>query len=323
MPSRPSIQRADRHKSPHCPEFYWDQVRDRFKNRSSDNETIHSLARKCGLHWFASRGNDRVADFVKLSWRELNRLPWFGKKKAQRLLCILSASACFELPAALLKDEAPPKNFNPFYHLNELQIPEAFPVSFVRFSHRVKEFCRRSEIDNIGQLFRFFNNEGNSGLLVQRNLGKKTAGEINRFYDVAASGDENGLAEFLPYCVGEKGLFFSQGAFHLLKSFSRNKKRALFGRLVKGYTLERSAQTLGVTRERIRQIEECFIGSIEDLLGWFEEDRNRLFAYCQEEKPLAEAFQRIPDEADRAMVAVAVHRIFRKSNTGSPFRRRP
>jgi DNA-directed RNA polymerase alpha subunit len=153
------------------------------------------------------RSDDRVADFVDLTWDELQRLRGFGSKKIERLVVILAGAMPADFSVQTESTIAAPALDT---QLAALGIPENFPVACGRFSARSVEFAATQGCPGIGGLLRLLQTHGEAGLLKFQNLGRKSVGEVAEVYAAIMQGDEVAVASRLPYRAGCAGLHLAE-----------------------------------------------------------------------------------------------------------------
>jgi ribosomal protein S12 len=96
-----------------------------------------------------------------------------------------------------------------------------------------------------------------------RNLGTKSVRQIELLVHALKNRDPVAASLFLPLCPSGRGLSLS-AALALLARLPNSAERAmLHRRLINRMTLAESAEEAGVTRERVRQIEEGFLEEMQ------------------------------------------------------------
>jgi hypothetical protein len=138
----------------------WDALRSSLKGTVMATTTLASLAKNIGLKW-PIRGTEETPErYINCSLEELGEMPeFFGKGNRLPLLySILEETMRLDDPFAemiegfdVVEAEAPA---NPTI-LQDLQVPEEFPVELMNFSRRTRTLCREGGHETVSELLEF------------------------------------------------------------------------------------------------------------------------------------------------------------------------
>ncbi len=238
-------------------------------------------------------------DFVGRSWSELHKVPGFGRGKIDRLLSIFAAAVTAAPKGNEQVDAGPPPAIPWLHVLQQLGIPEAFPITLMPLPTRLREFCLEGEVTTLGGLLELYERQGGeTALLKVRNLGRSTTSVARRLYDAACIGEEEVLGEFLPLRYGG-GLGLTEGMFLLLRGIGEVQRTVLRARMIEGRTLGIIGFEMGLSTERVRQLEHDLIESTAALLDWFAAERDACYARIGAQESFAEMFASLSDEDGR------------------------
>ncbi len=234
-----------------------------------------NVAAKHGMEWYTRRSADRVEDFVRLDAHGLfNRLYGFGRIKCERLVEILERA----LSEPAVEDEIGRDETSHQKALTHERFMKAwgihpdYPLSLVPLSNRLLNFCHTQQIGTLKTLLQFWEAVGREGLLVHRNMGRRTADEVGALANAVTLGDAKAARKWLPLNEGENGLSLRAAAGIAVAKLTADERTLITRRLVEGMTLEESASSHGITRERVRQMVELFQRDLRAVLGWFQGD---------------------------------------------------
>lgn len=256
----------------------WERVRAACVKRGWDqpgSPTIASIAAKHGIEWYDKRAADRVDDFAQLGSDSLfNRLHGFGRIKCERLVDILhralaESEDCEEAEC----DETP--QYSALTHERFMVawgVPADYPLSLVPLPQRLLNLCQGQQIGTLKALLQFWEAVGREGLLAHRNMGRRTVDEMEELANAVMMGDAKAARKWLPLNDTEDGLMLRAAVGIMVAKLTTDERTLITRRLVEGMTLEESATSHGLTRERVRQIVEPFLSDLRAALNWFGDD---------------------------------------------------
>jgi len=267
----------------------WDRLVIRARLIDWGDAELGELGKRCGTPWFGNRSHERVTDYLGYDAKSLMLLHGFGRGKIARLSEIVSAllgpadpsvdSGYLSMDGSkYVPDSISPPPAGPSLResLGKWGVPESFPCRLVRLSKRLQNFLENQGLNTIGDLLATWEQLGRSGLIRQKNLGKKTVEEVAAFIVALQSADRSEVSRFLPLATEGEGLSLTSAVAMVASDLTSFEAELLHHRLVVGKTLEESAEGTGLTRERVRQIEAGLIADLRDRLGYFDDSYKRL-----------------------------------------------
>lgn len=180
----------------------WNQLRRNFALSPLAETPLETLAENVGEIWPEATDGETAADFLDLSWDDLNQHPTFVDKpeKRDRFIRIIRDTMAFDEgfsdmlggdePASTAGDEGEDL-------LVRLDIPADYPVHLTHLGADALEFARNEETPELGAFVQLC-----------RSLARKivVGGEIRTLLNSLESRDEGTLATLLPYRVRAGGL---------------------------------------------------------------------------------------------------------------------
>lgn len=275
----------------------WDRLVLRARRINWGDAELGNLGKRCGIPWFENRSRERIADYLGYDAKSLVLLHGFGRGKIARLSEIVTAllgrqdssvdsADISDYESEYVPDSIPPRPTGPDPReaLGQWAVPESFPCRLVRFSKRLQNFLENQGVNTIGDLLATWEQQGRSGLIRQKNLGKKTVEEVAAMVLALQSADHTEVSRFLPLATEGVGLSLTSAVAMVSGDLTSFEAQLLHHRLVVGKTLEESAEGTGLTRERVRQIEARLITDLRERLGYFADSHKRLVELWLREK---------------------------------------
>lgn len=273
--------------------------------------SVERCARRVGLEWFDTRAADTITEFLQYDGAELLRLPSFGRVKIQRLIEIvkLNLATPDEFSGATAQEAM--AHVPMTERLAEWQIPAELPCDLIWLPTRIRNFCRENDVHRVVDLVAIWELMGWEGLMEQKNLGRRSVGEIAKFCEALHLGDRVAASAWLPINPDHDGLSLTMGLVRLVGELEFHQRDMLEKRLVDGLTLEQSAEDFGITRERVRQLEALLSRRVELLLNWFPEVKETMLANWLVGNDWSAPLQNVPNEEDRRFVCAVIEAQFR------------
>jgi hypothetical protein len=180
----------------------WDALRSSLKGTVMATTTLASLAKNIGLKW-PIRGTEETPErYINCSLEELGEMPeFFGKGNRLPLLySILEETMRLDDPFAemiegfdVVEAEAPA---NPTI-LQDLQVPEEFPVELMNFSRRTRTLCREGGHETVSELLEFLKKSTSAAAIND---------EFQQFLYSVERSSVSRLKQFIPVREGSKGV---------------------------------------------------------------------------------------------------------------------
>lgn len=292
----------------------WQILSGKAKTSALASSRVHDLAKQAGFEWYVSRGDERLKEFLDYDGEGIFRLYSFGKTKITRLCDILETLLENE-PEIEVEPDLPPMA-RALETVERWNVPVNFPCSLIALPIRVSHYCEENQIVTLDALLGEWERLGHSGFKAKKNLGRKSVDELGTFIGSLVSGDFNLASRFLPLEPDGSGTDFAASLSHVLLEQSPTELEMLKRRLQYGMTLEESAETYELTRERVRQVEAKFLAQVSLRLDHFYSlHKDVLRAWVELEDWFA--LVRWNEDPDHGLLAkAALESIFRDSPQG-------
>lgn len=275
---------------------------------------VRDLAQQAGFEWYESRGDERLEAFLDYDGEGIFRLYSFGKTKITRL-CDILETLLENDPEIEVEPDLPPMT-KAIETVERWNVPTKFPYSLIALPIRVRHYCEENQIATLDALLGEWERLGHSGFKAKKNLGRKSVDGLETFIGSLVSGDFKLASSFLPLKLDCSGVDFAASLTHVLLEQSPSELEMLKRRLQDGMTLEESAETYELTRERVRQVEAKFLAQVSLRLDHFRSlHKDVLRAWVELEDWFA--LVRWNGDADHGLLAkAALESIFRDSPQG-------
>lgn len=184
----------------------WDALRENLKGTVMATTNLASLAKNVGLKWPIRGKEETPQRYIDCSLEELGEMPeFFGKGNRLPLLySILEETMRLDDPFAemiegfdVVEAEAPA---NPTI-LQELQVPEDFPVDLMNFSRRTRTLCREGGHDTVSELLEFLRKSTSAAAINE---------EFQQFLYSVERASVSRLKQFIPVREGSKGVHLAE-----------------------------------------------------------------------------------------------------------------
>jgi len=245
----------------------WEILSGKAKDTALASSRVRDLAKQAGFEWYVSRGDECLVDFLDYDGEGICRLYSFGKTKITRLCDILETLQEND-PEIELEPDLPPMT-KALETMERWNVPVNFPCSLLALPIRVSHYCEENQIATLDALLTEWERLGYSGFKAKKNLGRKSVDELETFISSLVSGDFKLASRFLPIDADGSGADFAASLAHVLLEQTPAEMEMLNLRLLVGMTLEESAETHELTRERVRQVEAKFLTQVSLRLDHF------------------------------------------------------
>ena len=245
----------------------WEILSGKAKATALASSRVRDLAKQAGFEWYVSRGDERLEEFFDYDGEGIFQLYSFGKTKITRLCDILETVLENE-PEIEVEPDLPAMT-KALETLERWKVPVDFPCSLIALPIRVNNYCEENQIAKLDALLGEWERLGHSGFKAKKNLGQKSVDALETFLGSLVSGDFKLASRFLPLDPGGSGADFAASLTHVVLEQSPSELEMLELRLQDGMTLEESAETYELTRERVRQVEAKFLAQVSLRLDHF------------------------------------------------------
>ena len=247
----------------------WEGVSRKARGSALASSSVRDLAKEAGFEWYVSRGDERLKEFLDYDGEGIFRLHSFGETKINRLCDILEFLLENETEIVVEAEADLPPRMRALETVERWNVSVNFPCSLIALPSRLRRYCEENQIATLGALLEEWERLGHCGFKAKRNLGRKSVDEMETFVDSLVSGDLKLASRFLPLEPDGAGADFAASLTHVLLEQSPSKLEMLKRRLQDRMTLEESAETFGLTRERVRQVEAKFLAEVSLRLDHF------------------------------------------------------
>jgi hypothetical protein len=247
----------------------WEMLSKKAKGTALASSRVRDLAKKAGFEWYVSRGDERLKEFLDYDGEGIFRLYSFGQTKIRRLCDILETLLENETEIEVEAEEDLPPLTKALETVERWNIPVNFPCSLIALPIRVSHYCEENQIATLDALLGEWERLGHAGFKAKKNLGRKSVDELETFIGSLVSGNFKMASRFLPLDPDCSGADFAASLTHVLMEQSPTELEMLKLRLQDGMTLEESAETYELTRERVRQVQAKFLAQVSLRLDYF------------------------------------------------------
>lgn len=274
----------------------WNQIRSHFMGSMLVDVHLHKLAQNAGTSWPLKDAEETPAKYIEYEFEELAALPTLTSNQGSRvnlLLDILKETLAFDDPFGDMVSDGPApetKTQNPLQFLSRNEIPEDFPFAFIRLSPETKSLCDTEDVQNLADCVRFFQRMAQTVLL---------SGEVRHFLNSLADSDEAGIAHYLPFRPGSRGLHLAEAIAQSVQSLPESELHAL----QKLYFAKKSLSQQEI--EQAEQIDTNLQREARSLHDLFPEETVRLKQTIEQEGS-AQRFFMILNSPETEKVAVAL-----------------
>jgi hypothetical protein len=196
--------------------------------------------------------------------------------------------------------------------LARLRIPENYPLLLANFSEGTRIVCNSEGISTIG---------GFANLGQQMSTRVVLGGDFRNALNALTQGDEEGIAQFLPYRKGSTGLHLAEAIGLIAAGLARADQLALAKAYGAKLNTADTASAKTITKEQVEKLESGLRPTVLAALDWFKEGKAALGQYLSDGSTYARYFAVINDHA-REAIAVrlisAVVKVDPKAASTSP-----
>lgn len=276
----------------------WDEVRKKFRTSIMADTSLVSLAQNLDLkEWPHTAEDEKPSKYIDFTWDELLMLPEIAGKvdRAELLVAILKETLAFDDPFGdmVAQVEETASKENPILKtLARLQIPAEFPLNLANLTEGTRAVCHSEGAKTIGEF---------------ANLGQQMAtrvvlgGDFRNALNALTHGDEEGIAQFLPYRKGSSGLHLAEAIGLLSAGLPRPQQLGLGKLLGAKLSVQDASAALPLTKEQADKLIEGLRANANSAFGWFTDEKAALLKGVRDGVGLDRYFVVINDPAREAI----------------------
>ena len=276
----------------------WDEVRKKFRHSIMADTSLVSLAQNLDTKEWEHKGEDeKPSKYIDFTFDELLMMPEIAGKSEQvdHLISILKETLAFDDPFGdmVAQVEETSAKENPILKtLSRLSIPENFPMMLANFSEGTRVVCSSEGVKTIGE----FANLGQ-----QMSTRVVLGGDFRTALNALTHGDEEGIAQFLPYRKGHTGLHLAEAIGLVAAGLPRAEQLALAKFYGARLNPTDAAAAKTMTREQAEKHEAMLRATVASALEWFKDQQAALLKHLNEGGTLERYFVVLNDPAREAI----------------------
>jgi len=276
----------------------WDEIRKKFRHSIMADTSLVSLAQNLDTKEWPHQGEEeKPSKYIDFSYEELLMLPEIAGRadNADHLIGILKETLAFDDPFGdmVAQVEETSAKENPILKtLARLGIPEDYPLLLANFSEGTRTVCTSEGVKTVG---------GFANLGQQMSTRVVLGGDFRDALNALTHGDEDGIAQFLPYRKGSKGLHLAESIGLIAGGLSRADQLSLAKFYGAKLGTADSAAAKAITKEQAEKHENLLRASVLAALDWFKADKEALIKQLTDGSSLDRYFVVINDPAREAI----------------------
>ena len=224
MSDTPSAPGSDPSREAKLSEL-WDQVRKKFATSIMVETKLTSLAQNAEtVEWPLDGDDETPSKYIDFSYDELKMLPELAPdpSRIELLINILHETLAFDDPfgdmAEQIETSTTEGDKTVTKVLNELEIPEDYPIQLTNLSETSQDLCIAEGIETVGQFADFAQNMAQNVVI---------GGDFRTFINALQQSDEDEISNFLPFRKNNTGLHVPEAFGMLIKPLSGDQKFAI------------------------------------------------------------------------------------------------
>ncbi len=276
----------------------WDEIRKKFNHSIMAETSLVSLAQNLDTEEWPHKGEDeRPSKYIDFTYDELLMMPEIAGKadRADHLIGILKETLAFDDPFGdmVAQVEVTAAKENPILKtLARLGIPESFPMVLANFSEGTRIVCANEGVKTIGE----FANLGQ-----QMSTRVVLGGDFRTALNALTHGDEEGIAQFLPYRKGSTGLHLAEAFGLIAAGLPRADQLALAKFYGARLGPADAAAAKLMTKEQADKHEAMMRIAVGSALDWFKDQKAAFLQHLSEGGTYERYFVVLNDPAREAI----------------------
>jgi hypothetical protein len=258
--------------SPHPTPEDWASVRKHFNESAFADTELTVLAQNAGLSWYFKGKDETPRKYLAIEFDELNSVPGLvGKKsRVKRLVDILQSTIAFDEPFAEMADAIKTDidaDANPNRILLRLGIDPDFPSGLLQFDATSKALLLEESLETLGHLLAY----------VDRHAAQiELPGDCKALLNCLVHRDEIGIARYLPFRVGGKGLHLAESIGLIARDIPEPMQYALLKRAGIDLKDAENAATEGMNADEFENRLAKASARIAVACNWFKDEAAEL-----------------------------------------------
>lgn len=267
-----------------CTAEKWDEIRNSFQSSIMVDTKLSSLAENVGTtEWPISGADETPSKYIYLTFDELKMIPEIGERpqRIDLLVDIMKETLAFDDPFGDMVDQveaSSQRDDNVLKNLERLKIPEDFPIIISRVSSATKQLCADEEIKTLSEFISFSQNMAQNVVV---------GGDFRNLLNCIAHIDEEGIATFLPFRVGKKGIHLPEALGHLVEALEIE-------------------DNINFEEDLTDENAELITANMNALFHWFTEEKGELSKIMTENGDLSRYLLVLNDPAKEKKAAILV-----------------
>jgi hypothetical protein len=293
----------------------WDEIRKKFHHSIMADTSLVSLAQNLDTkEWPHSGEDEKPSKYIDFTYEELLMMPEIAGKedRADHLIGILKETLAFDDPFGdmVAQVEETAAKENPILKtLARLGIPENFPMLLANFSEGTRMVCASEGVKTIGE----FANLGQ-----QMSTRVVLGGDFRTALNALTHGDEEGIAQFLPYRKGHTGLHLAEAIGLVAAGMPRADQLALAKFLGAKLSPADAAAAKTITKDQAEKHEAMLRATVQAALDWFKDEQAALLKHLSEGGTMERYFVVLNDHAREAIAVRLANSALKGSIKAAP-----
>ncbi|HKB56309.1 MAG TPA: hypothetical protein VKC51_01855, partial [Lacunisphaera sp.] len=193
--------------------------------------------------------------------------------------------------------------------LARLRIPENYPLLLANFSEGTRIVCNSEGISTIG---------GFANLGQQMSTRVVLGGDFRNALNALTQGDEEGIAQFLPYRKGSTGLHLAEAIGLIAAGLPRADQLSLAKAYGAKLNTADTASAKTITKEQVEKLESGLRPTVQAALDWFKDGKAALVQYLSDGSTYARYFAVINDHAREAIAVRLISAVVKVDPKAAP-----
>ena len=248
----------------------WEQVRKRFATSNMVELNLNSLAQNAeAMDWPIEGEDETPSKYIDFTYDELKMLPELAPdhSRIRLLIEILHETLVFDTGFEDLEIGEETTDQTVRKNLEDLGIPEEYPIDLTNLNDEAKDLCQAEGIENLRQFADFSQNMAQNVVI---------GGDFRTLINALTLCDEEEISNFLPYRPGDKGLHIVEAFAMFIRPLNDDQKHALAKKAGMEFSEDEDLNFGTPPSHEISKLENEILDKLKPVLVWFEKDRDAL-----------------------------------------------